>query len=355
MKRFLLSVAIMLAVVSTAAAQGRPLKVLVLHDMEGLSGQNDWRMISHSYLDLYTKAQELLTNDVNAVVAGLYDGGATLVHIVDGHGSGNPNPDVLLDKLDPRAQHIMRDEPFEVYTGLVAPGAYDAVVTVAMHAKPGSKGFLSHTYTGGVEWVINGQTLTEPELIGFSWGRVGVPVIMVTGDDRLKSDLAPTMPWIEYVTVKTAKGAGDAELIPLDLVHLSMRAAAKRAVQNLSRMKAMKLEGPVNAAVRARPPASLSVLRGVPGVNYNDNAVSFTAPDFMTAYDGMLALVRVAGTGRTGLMMETLMKQPYGPQAQRTIGEAMTDRWLQYESGTWTPPPPVPPELQPKRKYHGAT
>ena len=330
-------------------------KVLILHDMEGLSGQDDWRSISHGYLDLYVKGQQLLTDDVNAVATGLFDGGATVVHLVDGHGSGNPNPDVLLDQLDARVQHVYRDRPFDPYTDMVEAGAYDAVVTVAMHAKPGSRGFLSHTYTGGVEWWINGQSLTEPELIGYSWGRVGVPVIMVTGDDRLKEDLAKPMPWIEYVTVKKAKSASEVELIPLDQVHAEMRAAARRALQNLSRMKAMTLEGAVTAGIKARPPASLTVLRGVPGVNYADNGVTFTAPDFITAYNGMLALVRVAGTGRTSLIMETLMKQPNGPQIQRVIGEAMAARWLDFESGRWSPPPPVPPELQPQRKYHGAS
>ncbi len=345
----------MLCMVSVATAQeSRPLKVLLLHDMEGLSGENDWRMITITYPALYAKGRQLLIDDVNAVIAGLFDGGATAVDVTDGHGSGNHEPDILLDQLDERAKMIFRDRPFDPYSDLVEQGAYDAVVNVGMHAKPGSRGFLSHTYTGGVEPYINGHMVTEPELIGYSWGRVGVPVVFVTGDDKLQADLAEPMPWIECVVVKHAKSASEADLLPLDEVHAEMRSAARRALLRLGEMKAMTLEGPVAAALKAWPPGSLTILDGVPGVNYADNAVTFTAPDFITAYKGILALIRVAGSGRSELIYETLNRAPYGRQALRAIGEARTKRWLDYESGLSIPPPPMPPELQPDTRYFGA-
>jgi D-amino peptidase len=344
----------LLLTVSAASAQQRPLKVLVLYDMEGLSGENDWRMTTTSYPDLYAKGRQMLLGDVNAVIAGLFEGGATAVDVTDGHGSGNQEPDIPLDQMDGRAKMVFRDKPFDPYTDLVEKDVYDAVVNVGMHAKPGSRGFLAHTYTGGVESYVNGHMVTEPELIAYSWGRVNVPVIMVTGDDKLKEDLAKPMPWIEYVVVKKSLSASDAELLPLEDVHLNMKASAKRAVQNLSKMKSVTISGPVKAMVKARPPGSLTILNGVPGVNYSDNSVSFTSPDFITAYKGIIALIRVTGTGRTPLMMETLNQQPYGRQAMMAFGEANMKRWLEFEMGTWTPPPPMPPELQPARKYFGS-
>ena len=77
------------------------------------------------------------------------------------------------------------------------------MAVVGMHAKTGSGGFASHTFTLGIDLLINGQSITETELVALSWGRVGVPVIFASGDDRLAGDLE-TMPWIEYVTVKEA-------------------------------------------------------------------------------------------------------------------------------------------------------
>ena len=95
------------------------IRILVLHDMEGLSGQSDPSTFFHGW-PRYAEGQELLVGDVNAVIAGLYAGGATEVEVVDGHGSGNSEPDVRRDLLDPRATQILRDSTFDAYFDLPA-------------------------------------------------------------------------------------------------------------------------------------------------------------------------------------------------------------------------------------------
>ncbi|MBI4500951.1 MAG: M55 family metallopeptidase [Gemmatimonadetes bacterium] len=349
----LLAVAALLCFTTLAHAQQRPLKVLVLHDMEGLAGEDDWREFISSYPDLYAKGRQLLTDDVNAVIAGLVAGGATTIDVVDGHGSGNPQPDLLLDKLDRHAKMVERDKPFDPYVDLVAPGVYDAVALVGMHAKPGSKGFASHTATLGMELWMDGMSLSEPEINGYSWGRVNVPVIFVSGDDHLKEDLK-TMPWIEYVVTKHATSASTVDLLPVDQVHAQMTESAKRALQNLSRMQPMKMAAPVQAALHARPPANLAFMDSVPGISYADNTVSFTAPDFGSAYAGLKKLMRGAANGYTSVLMEVIRKQPNGPELLRQYREALFTRWVDFESGRWLPPPPVPAEIQNAgRKFHG--
>ncbi len=218
------------------------LRILIYHDMEGLSGQDDPTSFEFGK-PLYATGRELLVGDVNAVIEGLFEGGADEVHVVDGHGSGNPDPDLLLDRLDPRAEMTFRDAAFDAYGDLPEPARFDAIAVVGMHAKTGSGGFASHTFTLGMDILFNGRSITETELIAFSWGRYDTPVIFGSGDDRLAADLE-TMPWIEFVTVKTATSASTAELRPIDEARADLRAGAARAVRNLAAARAMRLTAP---------------------------------------------------------------------------------------------------------------
>jgi D-amino peptidase len=325
------------------------IRVLVLHDMEGLSGQDDPQTFSFRSSE-YPRGQELLAADVNAVIDGLFTGGATEVHVVDGHGSGNPEPDIRADLLDSRAAQILRDSSFDAYVDLVERDVYDAVAVVGMHAKTGSGGFASHTYTLGMDIILNGKAITETELVGLSWGRVDVPVVFASGDDRLGSDLE-AMPWIEYVTVKRATSASTAELRPVEEARAELRAAAQRAVQRLGEAKVMKIAVPIETTLRTVEPASVELLEGFPGIDYEDNSVTFMASDLREAYDGLGAVIGVATGAYVDMLFEEIRSRPEGGEIIDAFVTALSDRWFDVESGRWSPeePPPAPPG----RKYHG--
>ena len=318
---------------------GAPVRILVYHDMEGLAGQDDWRTFLFSHPERYPEGQKMLAADLNAVIEGLFAGGATKVDVVDAHGSGNPEPDVRRDLLDPRAKQVFRDKAFDPYVDLTAPDVYDAVVAVGMHAKTGSRGFASHTITLGMDMLVNGKSITESEIVGYSWGRVGVPIIFVSGDDRLQEDLKG-LPWLEYVVTKKATSASTVELRPVDEVHAEMREKAARAVRNIGKAQVMTLATPMRAGLHAAPPATLAFMQGVPGIEYANETVTFTAPDFRAAYDGVIALVGAARTGYSQVLMETLSKHPDGKNILANYRDSLFMRWMDAESGRWQPPAP---------------
>ena len=336
-----------------AARRDSTLRVLVYHDMEGLSGQDDYRTFNYSHPEFYRKGQEDLAGDINAVVDGLFAGGATKVEIVDAHGSGNPSPDLIPAKLDPRATQLTRDSSFRQYVDVVAPDTYDAIVAVGMHAKTGSRGFASHTYTLGIDLWMNGHSITETELVAYSWGRAGVPVIFVSGDDRLADDLK-TMPWIQYVVTKKATSANTVELRNVDSVRAEMKAKAAEAVRQLANAKVMRVSEPVRAEIRVVPPARLNMLRGVPGVALSPegNAVSFEAKDFGAAYNGLVSLIGVATLAYPAVRDEVIRDRPDTASIRRLQRERLMMRWFDVESGRWNPP--AAPAPTPGRKYYGA-
>lgn len=325
-------------------------KILVYYDMEGISGQNDIRSLAFGNEE-YNQAREWLTNDVNAVIDGLFAGGADEVHVVDAHGSGNPDPDILVEKMDNRAELVSKDKPFEAYVELTEEGVYDGVAVVCMHSKTGGGGFAAHTYTIGMDWILNGMSINETEIIAYSWGHADVPVIFASGDDKLGEQLE-WMDWLEYVRVKNAKGAGDAELIPFDEVHQEMKEAAKRAAENIPNSKAVHLTQPIKAQLRAVYPARLDQLDGVPEIDYNDQTVTFTAENFAEAYDGIAALVGVATRGYIRLLGNVLDNQENADKIGKEYGEKIDSIWVEVESGLWKPPAP-PEKKDTKRKYFG--
>jgi len=327
-------------------------KILLYYDMEGISGVNKMAQTGFGNPE-YQSGRDNLTQDVNAVIAGLFAGGADVVDVTDAHGSGNPEPDVDLGKLNPRAQMIYKDTPFEPYIDLPETEKYDGVAVVCMHAKTGSPGFISHTYNGGCDWIINGKSINETEIIAYSWGRFGIPVIFASGDDVLKGQLE-YMDWLEYVTVKKAISWMDAELYPLDQVHAEMQGKAKKAVENLSRAKYLAFTEPLTAALRTQFPADHSILEGVPGINYKDHTVTFPAKTYREAYDGIVELIQVAGLGRLKLMQEYLAQAEQGPQIIKEVRGYMLKKYEDWMAGKWDPDAEPKKEEKKDVKYFGA-
>lgn len=320
------------------------IRILIVHDMEGLSGQDDPESMFYQF-DSYGHAQTLLAADINSAVDGFFAGGATEVHVTDGHGSGNPEPDLPPELLDPRAVQLLRESAFDPYLGLVREDYYDAVAVVGQHARTGSGGFAAHTLTLGMDLRFNNTPITETEFLALSWGRKNIPVIFASGDDVLARLLQKSMPWAEVAVTKYAIDAGKVRLRPIKEARDEIRSKAQRAVENLSKSRAMRIIEPMVVTLRTVPPADIRSMKGIPGVDYfepdivpGDAAVSFLAETWDLAIEGMWALVAVA---RGGYLNHTI--EQYEREGQhRKFDEFYEKRfrvWLEQESGRLKPSP----------------
>jgi len=275
-----------------------PIKILLFYDMEGASGVVDDATMNPEKPDAFAKGRQSLIDEVNAVIAGLFDGGATIVEVKNAHGYGGDSL-VPRDRLDQRARinSDPRPLPYNPADGLSEFG-YHAVVTVAMHDKPLSGGFSPHTLGAGISPIFNGAAATETELVGYAYGTAGIPVIFASGDDQLQRTLGAVMPWVEYVTVKRIVAPTVPVALPAEEVRRELQTKAARAVRGLEepgRMRVMRLTAPFRAGfLPTYPRLLLPGVGNIPGLERHGDTVTFLAKDYRSAYLGFFALQRIS-------------------------------------------------------------
>jgi D-amino peptidase len=176
------------------------MKILISADMEGATGVT-WPADVEPGTEQWQRCRAMFTSDVNAAVAGFFDGGATEVLINEAHASMR---NLLLESLDERAAMLTgRHKDLTMVEG-IQHGDVDGVAFVGYHAGAGTEGVLAHTYLANsiTSVVVNGEPASEGWLNARVAEQYGVPVILITGDDRACSDAASYAPAAETVAVK---------------------------------------------------------------------------------------------------------------------------------------------------------
>jgi D-amino peptidase len=338
-----------------AAAAPKPLKVLVLYDMEGVSEATSVRHTSFDTPE-YRAARVSLTADVNAAIAGLKAAGVSEIVVVDGHGSGNTlEPDVLESRLLAPAKMISKDAAFDIYMDSY-DNSFDAIVAVAMHAGAGnSAGFLSHTYSGvELEYRVNGVPFNETMIMAMGAARLKIPIVAVSGDDQLEKELGRHMPWVQFAAVKHAVDRTKAEPLPRDEIDRRITAAARAGIEKLEAARLPDWPAPYRFALTFHDEAEAGDAALFPGaeVALNARTVQVRANDFEEGYRKSLRLMSLAGiAARETVLRAVLAASPDGDAWRTRMGEWSEQRFI----GLATPPP-APPSIAStgKVRYFGA-
>jgi D-amino peptidase len=205
------------------------MKILISADMEGATGVT-WPADVEPGTEQWQRCRRMFTSDVNAAVAGFFDGGADEVLINEAHATMR---NLLLEDLDERAVMLTgRHKDLSMVEGIQRPGV-SAVAFVGYHAGAGRDGVLAHTYlpnsVTGVR--VNGGQASEGTLNSFVAAEYGVPVILVTGDDVTCADAASYAPRAAAVAVKDCVSRYSAVCRPPAVTAAAIRAAAEGAVK----------------------------------------------------------------------------------------------------------------------------
>ncbi|MFG3258527.1 M55 family metallopeptidase [Streptomyces sp. NPDC048172] len=176
------------------------MKILISADMEGATGVT-WPGDVLPGASQWERCRPMFTSDVNAAITGFYEAGADEVLVNEAHWSMR---NLLIEQLDERAQMLTgRHKSLSMIEG-VQHGDVDGIAFIGYHAAAGDEGVLAHTYLAnsltGV-WA-DGVRASEGLLNSLVVAEYGVPVVLVTGDDRTIEDAKGYAPDAEGVAVK---------------------------------------------------------------------------------------------------------------------------------------------------------
>ncbi|MGW3214504.1 aminopeptidase [Streptomyces sp. CS149] len=281
------------------------MKALISVDMEGISGIVHSSETNPERYD-YQRGRELMTAEANAVIAGVLDAEPTAdVLVADAHGTFR---NLLPEQLDRRAR-LVRGKPrgLNMLAGL--DEETDAALFVGYHVRAGEgPGVLAHTMNGeildvrvavqapGEDVTTTGRSLGETGLNAAMAGHLGVPVVLLSGDDAACAEMADLVPGTVTVAVKEALGMAAAVTLHPEEARDRLRRAAADAVTRRTEIPPLALTGPLGVEVDLASPHTIDLATLIPGVSRAAGArtVAFTAPDYATAYRLILLLAQLA-------------------------------------------------------------
>src|SRR6266480_4107225 len=262
--------------------------VFISIDMEGIAGIAHRQQVTRGMGD-FSIGRELMTKEANAAIEGSFEGGATSVVVNDSHGDMF---NLLPEQLDPRAELILGSPkvPLSMMQGFGSE--FDVALFLGYHAAAGTEAaVLDHTYYGRLLWDvrINGESQTEASLNAAVAGTMGVPVGLVTGDDKACAQAEKQLPGVRTVVVKQAFGRGMARSLHPQAARDLIRAAATDVVRDPSQFQPLHPEPPfvLEADVLNTGIADLCSL--APGVERTGpRTLRFETDDFMQAFRCLL-------------------------------------------------------------------
>ena len=188
------------------------MKVFISADIEGTAGITNWDEARKPHAD-YPEHRQQMTREVLAACDGANAAGAKEILIKDAHATGR---NILQADL-PENVRLIRGwsgHPMSMVQEL--DKSFDAALFIGYHSKAGDEtNPLAHTLTGEVMRMrINGVPTSEFLLHAYAAATVGVPVVFVSGDWQLCTDIKETNPNITAVAVSEGIGPSTVSLAP---------------------------------------------------------------------------------------------------------------------------------------------
>ena len=289
-KIFVSLLLLLLPVSATAQQPAKKLKVFISVDMEGVTGVVSADQTGAAGGD-YNRTRRLMTEEANAAIEGALASGATEIVVNDSHGSMR---NLEIDMLRAPAELISNNvKPMGMVQGL--DSSFDAAVFIGYHAKAGSPvGVLAHTGSGTIaDLRINGRSVGEAGMNIFAAGALGVPVVMVSGDQGAISEARALVPNIEGVQVKEAIWTTAAQSLHPTEARRRISSGVENALRRLPEFKPVRPATPARFEVSFAQPVLADLAEQIPTIGRVDaRTVSYSAADYLKGYRLLRILYR---------------------------------------------------------------
>jgi len=220
------------------------MRAYVSVDMEGMPGIFHVAQTAPKSF-LHEEGRKITTKITKITVEALHENGIDEIYVADSHwymGS------IIYEEM-PEYVSLIRGSlrPVDMMYGIER--GFDAALFIGYHAAAGTThAILDHTYSGQsfYEIRVNNVKASEFYINALVAGEYDVPIILVGGDDKLKTDVLEKAPWIEYVTFKESITRYASISPSIYKIEKILRESIKKAVAKIGKeAKPLKVNNPI--------------------------------------------------------------------------------------------------------------
>lgn len=231
------------------------MKAYLHTDIEGVAGWAFYAAPGHFYANWEhtQRMNRLLTAEVVAAAKALEECGVTEIFVNDAHG---PSYNIFFEDL-PRSCKIIHGRPGHGPNWVpMLDESIDFAIAIGQHAMAGTPmSVCNHSLWYLTDGEGQVHKLSETTMFAALAAKYNVPLIMVSGDDKIAEEVTTRIPNSVAAVVKTALGLQNACTLTPAVACDLIAEKVKEAVQKRDQIQPLRFKGPFKLNLCDRDPA----------------------------------------------------------------------------------------------------
>jgi D-amino peptidase len=278
----------------SSGRDGRPLKLYISSDMEGVAGVCAWQQVDartpHPEYAIYRR---YYTQEVRSAIDGARAAGAGDILVNDSHG---PMRNLVFEELPSDVRVIFGNrKPFSMVQD--ADSSFGGAFFIGYHGAIGdANAVLCHTYTPSIIYdaYVNDVRCSEATLNAALLGFYGVPLLLVTGDRTTVEGIQAQMPWVRGVIIKESLSMFSANSMVPAAAQRKIKTEARHAIENAANAKPFVFEPPITLEVQLTTVEQADLVSTIPSFErIAPRRIRFTHNDYPTIFKAFVATWRL--------------------------------------------------------------